>query len=223
MASGPNKLILAKDFLIGLSIKTKFLVAVGVLFLTAGGTIVVIASNSSPKVSTTTDSSATKKQSSIANNTVLAEANDNTVSQGSNMDTSNSSTSTQNNSTNSNSPGQTGSNTAQGQTLPVAPTPDYNLNENWYIAVMGGHGPLNTCWPDPFTAENEALCMGAEMDFTGVGIAKTAQSANDAAHNQLTQNAAAAHGEARRGGPILEATLLTESLCIQYSLSCGRW
>lgn len=113
--------------------------------------------------------------------------------------------------------------TTPKQTTPSAPKADYNLNEGWLIAVTGGTGTINTCWPAEFTIENEAECSGPDREFVGVGLGKTEDAAYINSDNRIQQSAAAAKAVLRKGGPLLEATPLSESLCAQYGLSCGRY
>jgi hypothetical protein len=228
MILGTNKLTEVKGAFSGLSTRAKIFVTAGSLSVVVGviSVGVLVSGNNNPNLATMTSSSDSNKQNNTNSNAVLAETDDNASSQtdnGQNTDTdqqvqqnSNQRTSTQG----THSTNQSGGSTPQPQ--PSAPKPDYNLNENWYFTASSGTGPVNTCWPEPFTAENESRCMGANMDFVGIGVAKTAQASGNAATDQLNQNAAAAHVELRKGGA-LEPALLTEALCTQYSLSCGRW
>lgn len=122
------------------------------------------------------------------------------------------------------SPGSTQPSTSASQ-----PTrrPDYNLNDVWYLATAGVAGLYNTCWPTPLTEANEAQCGDpnhaySQALFSGVGISRNPDTAQALASDDAHQKATANHVEPKRGGGD-GATVLTEALCAQYALSCGRW
>jgi hypothetical protein len=223
-----KKLKSAKNYLLGLSTKAKILVAASTLLvITSTSLAVAISSNSdTSNSSNTVEISGNNNNNKQSTATSTKSGNDtadnkrNTTDQQSQPHNTKqtTTTSTQNNRLS----GRSSSGTSKTSNQPVAPKPDYNLNDGWYFAIVFGAGPLNKCFPEPFTEANEAQCMGGEVEFTEIGIAKTEQTASNKADGKLAQKAAAARVELRRGAGV-DAGLLTEAACSQYGLSCGRW
>jgi hypothetical protein len=116
-----------------------------------------------------------------------------------------------------------GSSNAAPKTKPQPVRADYNMNDNLYFATSSVQGLINTCWPVAFTAENETACSGGTSDWIiGIGVAKDGAAAQTLADNQATQKAAAQHVDPRRGAGSIPV-ILTQTICTQYGLSCGRW
>ncbi len=135
-----------------------------------------------------------------------------------------------------NNSAQSGASVASGARKPAVPsspttsTPSrtgYNLNETWYLATAGAEGLFNSCWPAELNASNEAGCIDESNPysrywFEGIGINKSAEEAQELAAAQVRQKAYEKQIDLRRGGGG-DAVILTEALCSDYGLDCGRW
>lgn len=113
------------------------------------------------------------------------------------------------------------------QSKPTTPRADYNLNETWLLSSVGIAGVYNRCWPTKITESNASECEDHSHSLSnfmlyGIGVSKNSATAISLAEKDAQQKADAAHIDVRRGGSD-DPTPLTEALCRQYSLSCGRW
>lgn len=220
-----KKLKTAKSHFLGLSTKVKILVVACTLFFIIGiSTAVAISShNDKPKPPRTTEASESNEQGTASSTEPEDDTGDNQqddADQQSGLNTTQHANSTS--TKNTGFSGRSSSDASKPGNQSVASKPSYNLNDKWYFAAVFGAGPFNKCYPESFTEENEARCMGGEIGFTEVGVAKTEQAASDLADNKLAQKAANAHVELRRGAGV-ETGPLTETACSNYGLSCGRW
>lgn len=99
---------------------------------------------------------------------------------------------------------------------PAPPRPDYNLNNNYYIA----EGSAGYCSIDP--GENTMCPVEYRMEpveFFAVGVTESAS--HDNLYAKVVQYGKTNNVYSPQAGAM--SAVLTESKCTAYSINCGRW
>jgi hypothetical protein len=116
-----------------------------------------------------------------------------------------------------------GNNNNSGNNTPTTPKADYNLNNNLYISVIV-YGDVCSIDPDQITGDWDTYCIRVVSPSNPViAVASSASQAGSQAISKFKSSyATSTHPYAYDGagfGPVQ----LSEDVCSEYGLSCGRW
>jgi type IV secretory pathway VirB10-like protein len=221
----------------GASLTAKIVsVAVAVTVVGGGTTAIIITSqsndNEQSSQTTSNDTEPNKEADNKVSETEETPSTDDTESkeQSANDDT------TANNPTPQNNQPQPTQPTTPTQ--PSTPKADYNLNDQWYIAIgeSNGHKLSNECWqrflslPKTYEGheqehqsyERDCLYSSPTVTVSAFGIGRSASEAENDLGSALSRKLNSEHIDSRAGGSN-GTQRLTEALCSQFNLSCSRW